>query len=204
MANIQRTPPKKLNTPNTTVRQAQTQSEPDISSAVLMSENVKAKRSKRHRQDSSPKGGQDFDLQTLHETLTSLVAEVKEIKAQNCQIKISNTEICKSNSDIVQSMSFMNKNFEEMRKEIENLKKERTEQRIYIESLEKKINDLQVKTRSSCVEIRNIPYKEAETTASLIQTVTNIAEIVGMNVSASDFRDVYRLPGKPMQFLRDR
>ncbi|CAH0722431.1 unnamed protein product, partial [Brenthis ino] len=226
MANVQRTPPQKPKTPqNLPAHQTMTQSEPDINLAIQMSENVNTSRNKRPRHNNSPQTGQvsavnsGFNLRDLQDTLaewktdqdtciskmlgeqtaliTSLITEIKDIKTQNAQIKKSNTEICNSNAEIVQSISFMNNKFEEMKKEIEELKKERQEQRIYIESLERKINDLQQKTRSSSVEIRNIPQNESETSSSLIQTVCSIGKVVGVHIPPSDFRDIYRLPGKP-------
>ncbi|KAH9631462.1 hypothetical protein HF086_004623 [Spodoptera exigua] len=202
MASAQRTPPK---TPI-----SQTQSEPDINSAVEMSEYVNVSRSKRRRNGTSPQGGTNLSLQdvqinnqdisrTLAEQtslMTKLLADIGEIKSQNNQIKASNAQIRETNEEIIQSMSFMNKQFEDMKKEIEDLRKDRQLQQNYIEQLEKKILDMQHMSRSSGIEIRNIPQDNNETTSTLIKTVCKIGEIVGLPIPESNIRDIYRLPGK--------
>ncbi|KAJ8704375.1 hypothetical protein PYW08_013099 [Mythimna loreyi] len=90
----------------------------------------------------------------------------------------------------------MNQQFEELKKEVEKLKRERQEQRCYIEGLEKKTTDLQYKSRSSGIEIRNIPHTDNETAPGLIKTVCSIGKQAGMSISETEFRDIYRLPGK--------
>lgn len=219
MAGVQRTPPNtpKVRTPLNNLSQTQTQSEPDINSAIMMSDYVNTNRNKR-RKENSPQGGLDLGPQDLEEKLViwkneqdsniskmlteqtasmaKLIADIGEIKTQNALIHQSNTEIRKSNEDIAQSMYFMNKKFEEMRKEVEDLRKERQEQQKCIETLEQKINDLQHKSRSSGIELRNIPEGNSETNASLIKTVCKIGELVGVHVPETNLRDIYRLPVK--------
>lgn len=70
------------------------------------------------------------------------------------------------------------------------------EQRSYIENLEKKLQDIQYKSRSSGIEIRNIPQVQSETNSSLVKTVCKIGEVVGVSIPETEFRDIYRLPGK--------
>ncbi|CAB3243449.1 unnamed protein product [Arctia plantaginis] len=128
--------------------------------------------------------------------MSKLVTELADIKKQNNQIQATNVEIRNSNADIVPSMCFINKQFEELKREVEVLRKERKEQNIYIESLEKKIQDLQLKSRSSSTEIRNIPYHESESNDCLMKIVCSIGRTVGVPIIESDLRDLYRLPGK--------
>lgn len=217
MAGLQRTPPPKLQS------QGQSQSEPDINAAIDMSEYV-TNRGKRARRENSEefepalnkqeltdllgvwRNDQNTRVTKMLESQTTLIQklmeDVIEIKAQNADIQKSNTQIRKTNAEIDRSMKHFNEKFEEMKKEVEDLKKERKEQRSYIESLENKIRDLQYKTRSSCVEIRNIPQLENETTGNLSNTICNISQLVGIPISQSEIRDVYRQPGKPSQTSR--
>lgn len=207
MANVHRTPPPKLQ------NLAQTQSEPDISAAIDsdMSEHV-TNRYKRPRKDNSPTVGPTFGNQDLTDMakmanllesqtalIQKLVTDVNEIKAQNVKIQESNTEIRKANEEIERSMQHFNQKFEEMRIEVEDLKKERKEQVCYIQSLENKIIDLQYLSRSSCIEIRNIPQTDSETAATLSTTLRNIGQLVGAPISEQEIRDIYRQPGKPSQ-----
>ncbi|KAJ8734532.1 hypothetical protein PYW08_013782 [Mythimna loreyi] len=208
MAGVQRTPPKTAKTPNI----SQTQSEPDLNAAIEESEYV-TNRNKRPRTEHSPQGqqgvndslanwkrDQDARITKLLEDQTTfmskLFTDISEIKSQNIKIQESNAEIRKTNGDIERSISFINQQFEDLKREVEDLKKERQEQRKYVECLEKKIIDLQMKSRSSAIEIRNIPQSDMETTAALIKTVCSIGNVVGKPIPETEIRDVYRLPGK--------
>lgn len=122
--------------------------------------------------------------------ITKLSSDIRDLKAQNVKIQ-------KSNDDIVQSMSFINKQYQEVKAGLDTLQKERLEQKRCIENLERKIQDLQLRTRSSNVEIRNIPLIDKETVANLKDTICKIGQVIGTPISSPDLRDIYRLPGKP-------
>ncbi|CAB3239933.1 unnamed protein product [Arctia plantaginis] len=74
MANVQRTPTKSTKTSRTPPKNLQTQSEQDVNSAILMSQNVNTKRSKRPRQENSPPG-QRLTLQNLQDVLDGWKSE---------------------------------------------------------------------------------------------------------------------------------
>lgn len=217
MSTVRRTPPKPTTPLSSSLNQ--TQSEPDINNAVTMSDYVNKNRNKRFRKRDSPESGpalaspelqyeQDANVSkhlTEQATLMNkLLADIGEIKSQNSEIKASNVEIRKANEKMVESMSFINRQFEDMKKEVEDLRKERLQQRQYIENLEKKILDLQHKSRSSGIEIRNIPQEVTETSSSLITTVSKICGTVGVSVQELSIRDVYRLPGKASSLTTSR
>ncbi|KAI5638301.1 hypothetical protein NE865_09116 [Phthorimaea operculella] len=187
----------------------QSQSFPDMRIAAEDTGNVNISRHKRPRPDLSPpspiekndsfspkdstKNDDKSDsistfMATQSTLMTKLLFEVQQIKTQNTQIQ-------QSNSNIEESMTFINKRFEELQKEVNDLKKERCEQKAYIESLETKIKDMQVKSRSSTIEIRNVPRQENETPATLENIVYNLGNTVGTPISRHQIRDIYRLPG---------
>lgn len=93
-------------------------------------------------------------------------------------------------------MDFINNQYEYIKKGLKNMHKERFVQRKGIENLEKKVQDLQLKSRSSCVEMRNVPCADKETTAVIIKT-SSVGTVVGTTIYPSDLRDIYRIPGKP-------
>lgn len=211
MSSLHRTPPTTPKTQTSGLGQTETQSEPDIGSAVTLSDSVTTNRYKRLRTNDSPPeaslrtpDAERYDQvsrisKTLAEQtalINTILSDVGEIKIQNAQIKESNVEIHKSNEAIRESMRFINKQFEDMKKEVEELRKERQQQKQYIENLEKKILDLQQKSRSSGIEIRNIPQENSETTSSLIKTICKIGDVTGVPIIDSSIRDIYRLPGK--------
>lgn len=169
MSSVQRTPPNMTKTrANNKLNQTQTQ--PEANSATPSNECVKSNRSKRLRHENSPQNVTDSTTELLRDQLATwktdqdnsiskilaeqtnliskLLSEITEIKTQNIQIQASNADIHKSNEEIVQSVSFINNKFEDMKKEIEKLRKERLEQQLHIENLEKKVIDLQQKSRS--------------------------------------------------------
>lgn len=121
--------------------------------------------------------------------ITQLSAEITELKTQNSKIQ-------KTNDDIAQSMSFINSQYEEIKSSLGLLQKERLDHKRCIENLERRVLDLQLKTRSSSIEIRNIPQAEKETDLDLKNMICEIGQAIGTSISPSDLRDIYRLPGK--------
>lgn len=121
--------------------------------------------------------------------LNKLTSDIAEVKQQNIEIQNTNNEIEKS-------IEFINSGYENMRQLIERLDKERMEQRNYILELEKKIMDLQNSSRSSAIEIRNVPQRENETICDLKSTILKTCKAIQTTVNDSELRDVYRIPGK--------
>ena len=203
----QRTPP---GTPSPI---GHTQSETDLNSLQLSDVSFISNRNKRPRTDESSPRQYEQDLKqeimgllnnwklefdsklndmcTKQNTLVSkLSTEILELKTQTCKLQ-------ESNDEIAISMNFINKQYEEIKSGLDNLKKERQEQRKCLENLEKKVQDLTLKSRSSSIEVRNIPLKDKETSVDLTDTVCKIGDTVGISISPTDLRDIYRLPGKP-------
>lgn len=207
---LQRTPPK-----TTTISLGHTQSETDLNTLQLSDVSfVNMSRNKRQRtnldtEDEKTEGnGLKEEVMSLladwkkeldaklndmcdkqNSLVTKLSLDIAELKQQTANIK-------KSNDEIIHSMSFINKQYDEIKATLDNMQKERLEQRRSIEGIERKLHDLQLKSRSSCIEIRNVPQSDKETTGFLTDAVRKIGETTGMALSSSDLRDVYRVPGK--------
>lgn len=122
---------------------------------------------------------------TQQAMMTKLIEEVGEIKKQNLQIQKTNTqiEIC------LESLKQSN---EDMRKRIQTLEEERKDQHNYILNLENKITNLQQSSRSSCIEIRNIPAEQDESPSHLTSHVVNTGKVLAVNIQSSEVRDIYR------------
>lgn len=124
-------------------------------------------------------------------SMTKLVAEIAELKLQNSAIHNSNMEIEKT-------VGFISKQYDDMLKQIDVLQKDKQGYRDYIQTLEAKIQDLQQSTRSSSVEIRNVPHlKEKESVAELTDIISKVGAAVNVPINSIHIRDIYRLPGKP-------
>lgn len=159
---------------------------------------VNAKRGTKNCNDSSPSRVQNTNqaYENHQGNASSQTAIMSKLLAEVAAIKNKMEEVQKANERIEAGMSFINRDFEDFKAEIELLKKERREQKLYIENLETKIQDLQFKSRSSSVEIRNIPHKDSETPETLAKIVCSIGDTVGNKILQANLRDIYRLPGK--------
>lgn len=117
-------------------------------------------------------------LENQSELITKLVTEIGEIKSQNDNIILSNGIITQSNKKLELSMSSLKNRYEDLRKEIDELKKERDEKNDYIKNLEKVFRDLHRKSRTSLIEICNIPKVESEMGDSLKTSARKIEEAI--------------------------
>ncbi|KAJ8734530.1 hypothetical protein PYW08_013780 [Mythimna loreyi] len=123
-------------------------------------------------------------------SLAKLFSEVAELKTQNLAIQ-------KANNEIEKSINFINNQYDDLMKHIDLLQKEKQTYRDCIQNLEMRVEDLQKLSRSSCIEIRNIPLKEKERAKDLSAIVARVSAAVNLPLKENDIRDVYRLPGKP-------
>lgn len=205
---LQRTPPA---TPNTPV--GHSQSESDLNALQLSDCSfTNINRNKRPRTEQSPNNCDNDLKQEVMELLkswkTEFYTKINEVCSKQdllsskltteiAELKIQTTKIQKSNDSIATSMEFFNKKYEEIVSGLDKLQKERQENRHCLEKLERKVQDLQLRSRSSCIEIRNMPVKDKETTDYLTETICTIGQTVGTSITLSDIRDIYRQPGKP-------
>lgn len=103
------------------------------------------------------KEDQSNNLSTM---LTEQTALIKNLIGDINKLKSQNEEIKKTNEEIKTSIAFINGKYEEIKGEMEALKKDKQLQNAYIERLENKITDIQHRSRTSCIEIRNVPCSE--------------------------------------------
>lgn len=122
--------------------------------------------------------------QILHK-LSSDVAEVKlqNEKIHNCYLEME------------KSITFMDAKYEEIKSSVENLGKERINLLNHIEDLERKVMDIQVGSRSSTIEIRNL-YPAEKNSPPLPSLIVDTCKALDLDVLPSDVRDVYSIPNK--------
>ncbi|KAJ8734551.1 hypothetical protein PYW08_013801 [Mythimna loreyi] len=123
-------------------------------------------------------------------SLNKLVADMIELKRQNQVIQ-------KSNAEIEKSVSFISKQYDDIIKKVELLQKENQTYKDSILALETKLQDQQRLSRPSTIEIRNVPCVKDEAASDLSGITIKVGSIIDLQLQKSDFRDVYRLPGKP-------
>lgn len=200
MPKLKRTPPS---TPQIEVQRCH--SNPNIPETANEPEFINfTKRMKRPRSESTPSselsefkeeiremlakwnGNQES---TLKKIMSKITAELSEIKAQNEEIK-------RIKAEIEESASLMSIKYEEMKSRMVKLETERSEQHLYINQLEKKIQDVQECQRSSTIELRNIPIKKEETYEDLIKIISDTGNALNIQVEQAEVRDVYRMQSK--------
>ncbi|CAB3249030.1 unnamed protein product [Arctia plantaginis] len=189
----------------------QTQSVPNISQAVCEPEFVNATiRSKRPRLNESPSSQsqlEDFKQELKCEitdmlsswkdtNVLNLIAEqsglINKLIADMAELKSQNSQIQKTNKDIEKSITFVCDQYDNLKNQVNRLQSECLEHKKYAETLEKSISDLQHKSRSSSIEVRNIPNQDIESTADLTKLVTDIART--WPASAHPPKIIYRSP----------
>lgn len=200
MPRVQRSPPK-----TSDCKISHAQSEPDVTTLScpkkLEPSKVSTRTSKRPRVEDSPGG--DFSafkqemIDLLNEWRQDQDLKLTKIAADTSKLKEQNEDIKKSYQEIEKSINFLSTKYDEVKLKLDLMDKERKEQKEYIMSLEKKVLDYEQSSRSSCIEVRNVPVLEMEGRHNITTTVSNIGKTIGMNIQSSDLRDSYRIPGKP-------
>ncbi|KOB58233.1 Zinc finger DNA binding protein [Operophtera brumata] len=150
-------------------------------------------RNKRFRPEFSPeKEGLSFETRILSLltdwkrdqdiVLSKLSSDFAEVKSQNTKIE--------------KSIESINARYECMKQTVDKLQEERSDYRSFTIQLEKRVDDLQRSSRSSGIEIRNVPFNVNETADDLSVIVLKICNAIQSPMVKLDLRDVYRLPGK--------
>lgn len=116
----------------------------------------------------------DHSIATVSNQLTSMQTKITELEGD-----------CKVLANQVNSIE-------------EKITKDRQEQSTEMTQIYQKVEDIQQYSRSSSVEIGNVPEPHGkETTNDLISIVLSIVKSLKVDIETRDVRDVYRSHGKP-------
>lgn len=122
--------------------------------------------------------------------LNKLISEIADVKMQNMEIK-------KSNEDMEKNFAILTKQYEEVLKKVESLENERKQHLLKIVTLETTIEDMQRSSKSSSIEIRNVPLtSETETKSDLCNIVQNTCKVLNVAIPHTAIRDVFRINTK--------
>ena len=83
-----------------------------------------------------------------------------------------------------------------LKSQIERLESERKENLSYIYDLENKLDKIEQSSRSSCLEIRNIPTCKTETKSTLINSVIDTGNLLNLTIQPRDVKDIFRISTK--------
>lgn len=104
------------------------------------------------------------------------------------------TTLIEQNSQIKKSMESMSAQYNSLLTKVNTLEKDNLNYKSQIQALENKLESLERDTRSTSIEIRNIPIADNENKVALTNTIKNICSIVGSTPILQDLeiRNVYR------------
>ncbi|KAG7312863.1 hypothetical protein JYU34_001244 [Plutella xylostella] len=118
---------------------------------------------------------------------------------QNLKLEkiIQSTQTIKDqNTEIQTSIEFLSSKYDDAMERILTLEQKNKAYETKIGNLESKIEQLERNSRSSMIEIRNIPKQTPENKTALRTLVKKVGEIIEQPVSDSDIQDVYRIKSK--------
>lgn len=100
------------------------------------------------------------------------------------------------NKNISDSIEILAQQCDEMANRIVLLEQEKASDRIYIQTLEAKLESMDRHLRCSSIEMRNVPKKAGETKEDLHSIVKKIGDVLNVPIQSSEVRDVYRINTK--------
>lgn len=134
------------------------------------------------------------DFRTFKEEMKSMIEGL--LARQQDQLKSSLKEIHACNVNIENSIAVLTAQNEELTKKISQLENKTKEDRNYITLLEEKIENLQMGSRKSNLEIKNVPRWKSETKENFVEMVLSLSSSIGATLNKSDIKDVYRVRSK--------
>lgn len=123
---------------------------------------------------------------------TLMLTQEQEISKFNANLK----DIKQTSINIENSIAFLTAQNLEFKNKIEQLEGKLNEDRKYITVLEDKIESMQMDSKKSNFEIKNVPRKPNETKEDLIQMITHLSSTIGSQIKKENIKDIYRLRDK--------
>lgn len=101
--------------------------------------------------------------------------------------------IKEQNGDIQKSIAFLSNKYDEALEKIQILEQKTKSYEVKIESLESKIEQLERNSRTSSIEIRNIPRQTNENKSELRSIIKKVGELINQPILDSEIQDILRL-----------
>ncbi|XP_028159846.1 uncharacterized protein LOC114352433 [Ostrinia furnacalis] len=102
--------------------------------------------------------------------------------------------LIEQNTEIRKTVDFMSSQYDTLVNKIESVENENKDLKSHIKSLEQKVDALEKDSKSTSIELRNLPKLEQEDKHSLCNTIININTAVGSTstLQESEIRNIYR------------
>lgn len=197
---LRRTPPHGVSSPN--IAKALCGSDPNLSSppTILIAESNAARdlaSSEPNITQRKRKRGDEHIREEMLEMFSTLKKEQDE-KFNTLMQKVESgiKKHTEQNTSILTSIDFLAQKYDEMTTKLNKLVQKSSQDEKYIQLLEARLESMERRLQSSCLEVRNIPKKNGETKTDLLNIVTKIGEALNVPIQPSEVRDVYRINTK--------
>ncbi|CAG9787935.1 unnamed protein product [Diatraea saccharalis] len=150
-----------------------------------------------HRQKRKRTNTTDSQLNNFMVEMKSLFTEFK-VQQEDKLNKICTVveEVKVQNSEIRSSIEFLSKQYDFILNQVNVLKEQVHNSNKKVELLENKLEKYERSSRSTCLEIRNIPVKKSETKVSLLNTVIEIGDVLSLTIQPLEIKDIFRVNTK--------
>ncbi|KOB75433.1 Zinc finger DNA binding protein [Operophtera brumata] len=105
-------------------------------------------------------------------------------------------QICSAVEVIRLSFDFLAEKHNALQNRVEQLEVGRKADAQHIKSLEDRLDGLERNSRSTCLEIRNIPAPTSESKTALLETFINTSKVLNVPITHSDVKDIFRITNK--------
>ncbi|XP_026319254.1 uncharacterized protein LOC113229787 [Hyposmocoma kahamanoa] len=102
-------------------------------------------------------------------------------------------EVIAQNTEIKDAIAFTSKQYDDMMVQLHQLESERKSDRVHIQQLEEKVENLERMLYSTKIEIRNIPKKPGENKDDLCTIITRVGNVLETPIQRQDIKDVFRV-----------
>lgn len=129
--------------------------------------------------------------------LSIFMAEVRQMfKDFKGHLEQKVEKMCSAVEDMRTTVDFLAEKYEMLRTQYDSLEMEQKGHVKYIGELEHKLEYIENNTRSTCLEIRNIPLLPTESKSSLLDTVVQLGNIINAPLQAQQVKDIFRIKTK--------
>lgn len=124
----------------------------------------------------------------------TLFSQEQAARFEELQSTISG--LTEQNSKLTQSVELMSIKYDEFLSRISQLESESRADKKTIASLEGKLESLERKSRSTGIEIRNIPKKTGENKRDLCALMQSVGQVINVQIDSNNVSDIYRIKSK--------
>lgn len=162
--------------------------------------NLSNRNNKRRAPNTPPQVESTKDMGDFMEEMRALLNTLSNQQEKRlCEMKASMNAL---HADIKDSINFLSEKYDNVIVEIQSLKEEKLKDKKCIKQLEDRIEMLERQSRSSSLELRNIPTKLDENKTDLTKIMINLSQKLGTPIQCNEIKNIFRInstkSGKPI------